>query len=102
MKVTGASFPYLLWSNEQVVGQVLKFLPNFKWSLMTIGELQYVCPECERKLAPVGAMEAAGYVIYRTCSGCKARWQIAVKPMMGGKVHIDEDTFIRLPRSAYD
>ena len=69
---------------------------------MTIGNLQYVCPECERKLAPVGDMEAAGHVVYRTCSGCKARWQIVIKRSKRSKAHIDEDTFTRLHHCVYD
>lgn len=69
---------------------------------MTKGALHYLCPECERSLAPVGAMEAAGYVIYRTCSGCRARWQISVKLMRGGRVDVNKGTFIRLPHSVYD
>jgi len=69
---------------------------------MTRGLLQYLCAECERPLAPVGGMEAASHVVYRTCSGCRARWQIVVKPMKRGKVHIDKDTFTRLPHSVYD
>ena len=70
---------------------------------MTRGALQYLCPECERKLAPVGGLEAAAHVVYRTCSGCRVRWQIELKPMKrGGIVHIDENTFTRLHYSVYD
>jgi hypothetical protein len=47
-------------------------------------------------------MEAAAHVVYRTCSGCKARWQILVKPMKSGEAQIDEDTFTRLPHSMND
>ena len=43
--------------------------------------LSYTCPDCRRKLAPVGGALSATQVIRRKCRGCRSRWQIVIVPL---------------------
>jgi hypothetical protein len=61
--------------------------------------LYFVCPSCERKLAPVEAMNVATQVVRRMCLGCREVWQIKVAPVAtAGDVRADSGEFTFLGR----
>jgi len=45
-----------------------------------VGDLRLSCPKCHRAMGTAPIFYHATEVRYRTCRGCKQRWQVIIRP----------------------